>query len=428
MPALMLPFLLILMALMPYLPGNLRVDQVMVPLIAGPALLMARRQHVSTLIWGIALLISLVALAISSRLSWQTGLAANALFSMIRLALPVIALLAFPPLLARVPNALVLTSVATIGCAGLASLGAMAALVSPRALEILTYWVQADENSVWSQARDVGRFSGIFNQPLEAGAFYSVALLALVYCWKHSSINKLVLGILLPLILAGGLLSLSKNFVVVGVLTALTLAIWIRVIPAWLAMTIAVPTAVIVPPIFIKYNPDYVDSLTALYYTGGLFSALTAGRFGQEDSKVSLLFQSLFEVGDWRLGRGLGSHLPLDNGFLEFFYQGGIVAVGGFILALVALLYYGWRDRAADSGRLLVALVLFTAGASLGGPAFTANRANIPLLLLIAAAIVDLRERRAAFSHQSNNPTSPRGWTGSQGESKALSIGVQFRS
>lgn len=391
-PAILLPLLLTLSALMPYLPGNLRVDQVIVPAVIGPAILVSRRQHGSSLLWGLPLLASLVALAISSRLSWQTGLAASALFSMIRITLPVLALLAFPALLSRVERATAYTAVAIAGCAGLTSLAALAALASPRVLDLLMYWVRADsDDSVWSQAREVGRFSGIFNQPLEAGVFYSVALLALVYCWKQRMLPRLIVVALLALVLLGGGLSLSKNFIVVGIVVAVGFALWVRVIPVWLVIAIAIPVGIIVPPLFIKYNPEYIDSLLALYYTGGIFSALTAGRFGQEDSQVAILFKSLFEVGDWPLGRGLGSHLPLDNGFLEFFYQGGIVALLGFVAALLALLVYGWRNRALTVGRLLVALTVFNAGASLGGPAFTANRANIPLLLLTAAAIVDIR-------------------------------------
>lgn len=377
---------------MPYVGGNLRVDQLMVPLIAAPAFLLARRQYASSMLWSISLLVSLVALAISSRLSWQTGLATSGLNSMIRIALPTIALMVLPTALSRVPHVTVMTAEAIVFCAGATGLFTLAALVSPQVLNILMYWVQAGDDGVWSQARDVGRFSGIFNQPLEAGVFYSVATLALVYCWKHSSISKIVLVGILALIMTGGLLSLSKNFVVVGLVAALIYALWIRVLPAWLAVSVTIPTLAIVPPLFIRYNPAYVDSLLAIYYSEGLVAALTAGRFGGgEGSQVELLFRSLFEVGDWPLGRGLGSHLPLDNGFLEFFYQGGIVALGGFLFALLALFLYGWRARGTDAGRLLVMLVVFTAGASLGGPAFTANRANIPLLLLTAATIVELR-------------------------------------
>ena len=400
MPPITVPLLLMMSALLPYVSGNLRVDQVMIPLVAAPAFLMGRRHYFSTLTWTIPLIASLVMLAISSRLSWQTGLATNGLYSMIRIALPVLALIVLPTTLANVPDVLKSTMKAIVFCASATSLFALAALVSPRILDIMTYWVQIADDSVWSQSRDVGRFSGIFNQPLEAGVFYSVALLALVYCWKHSAIPKIALIAFLALIMSGGLLSLSKNFVVVGVVAVLALALWTRVLPPWLAVAIGVPVVAIVPPLFIQQNPAYIDSLLALYYAEGLMAALTAGRFGGgEGSQVELLFRSLFEVGDWPLGRGVGSHLPLDNGFLEFFYQGGIVALGGFMLALGALFVYGWRERRTDAGRLLVMLVIFTAGSSLGGPAFTANRADIPLLLAIAASIVEIRragERRGA--------------------------------
>ncbi|MDQ1228604.1 hypothetical protein [Sphingomonas sp. SORGH_AS_0879] len=394
MTAIIIPLLITLSALMPYLPGGVRVDQLAVPILTIPALFMARRQHAGPFIWGIPLIVSLIALAVSSRLSWQTGLATSGLFSMIRVTLPVVALLSFPALLSRTPNATLYSALSAAGCAGVASLAALGALASPRILTVMTLWVRTEDDSVWTQAQEIGRFSGIFNQPLEAGVFYSVALMALVFCWKYARVNKLLLVGLLVLIMAGGGLSLSKNFIVVGIVCSAALAIWIGVIPFWLVLAIALPTMLIVPPLFVRYNPDYVDSLVALYYTGGLFSALTAGRFGQADSQVSILFQSLFEVGDWPLGRGLGSHLPLDNGFLEFFYQGGIVALGGFVIALLALLIHGWRHRAMDQGRFLVMLILFTIGASLGGPAFTANRANIVLLLLIAATIVDIQRRQ----------------------------------
>ena len=116
--------------------------------------------------------------------------------------------------------------------------------------------------------------------------------------------------------------------------------------------------------------------------------ALTAGRLGAGDTEVSLLFSELWSQGFWVFGRGLGSHLPLDNGYLEYFYQGGILSLLGYIYFLVALYLSGVNEKSSLHGKLMNSLLFFIAVASLGGPVVTASRANIALILLVIACTV----------------------------------------
>lgn len=119
--------------------------------------------------------------------------------------------------------------------------------------------------------------------------------------------------------------------------------------------------------------------------------ALTAGRLGSSDTEVSQLFAQLWTQGHWVYGRGVGSQLPLDNGYLEYFYQGGVLALCGYVVSLVALALPAVAHARRIEGKLLFYLLLFVVIASLGGPVVTANRANVTLMLLMVACIVTMR-------------------------------------
>lgn len=386
------PFLIVSSAMLPYLPGGLRVEHLLVPLLALFAFIGARHIRPETALSVGALIFSLFALALSSYFSWETGLDAPAFSSFVRLAMPALMLMAFPYVLSDVPDPLRRTCRAIIILSIVITVFAILSLYSGRVLGWLMLWVKSGEESVWEASRDVGRVTGIFNQPLEAGQFFSIALLALIYEWKEANGREVVLRYAgLAFILIGGAFCLSKNFLVLGTVLALIYAISIRLVSLRMAIALSVPIVISAPIIIMKYNANYIESLVDLYYKGGLLSAVTAGRFGMVQSDVSYLFSSIWLSDDWLLGRGLGSHLPLDNGYLEFFYQGGALALLGYLGFLGVLGWYGYRHRKSDDGKLLLFLILYVTGASFGGPAISANRANVALMILIAACMVTLR-------------------------------------
>ena len=68
--------------------------------------------------------------------------------------------------------------------------------------------------TVAARSAQLGRFTGIVNQPVEAGTLYGIALLAALYLW-HQQPWRLVP--VLTLLTAGGAVTVSKIFLFVGV-------------------------------------------------------------------------------------------------------------------------------------------------------------------------------------------------------------------
>jgi len=402
------PFIIIASSLMPYLPAGFRVEHLFVPFLAMVAFFQARSVHGETTLSVGALGVALVAVALSATLSWQTGLMAEPLSQWIRLVMPMLMLLAFPSCLARVPNTVVTTCYAIVAAAVAVVIFTVASIYSGQVKEWLLLWVKAEEGSIWMLAQDVGRITGLFNQPLEAGIFYSVALFATVYLLKIKQSSRPLLVPAIGAIIAGGALCLSKNFLVLGVALAFALAVWLKIISVRMAVILTALVVVCISFLLTQYFVNFADEFTTLYYNGGFISAITAGRYGLDESEVTRLFRDVWGSNDWILGRGPGSHLPLDNGFLEFFYQGGIIAVGGYIVFLSSLAVYGYMNRGFEEGKLLFILIAYIGGSSLGGPAVTANRANVALMLLVAACLVSIRIRkRGAFTSARHRRKEP---------------------
>jgi hypothetical protein len=389
-----IPILLMAMALMPYLPGDLRVEHLVLPplafLAAHHALRPSSRLQASTAAGVFALGVSLLALVLGSAQSELTGFASKPTGMFIRLCMPMLMLASFPFALSRVPHVLTGASKAIVGAAIAAGLCSLASAFFDIAGP-LSLWVHLGDDAVWAQALSIGRFTGLFNQPLEAGIFFSVALFALLYLCKVRPKARVFNSVGLAAILLGGLLSLSKNFTLLGLALALAFAVSIRLMSMRAALFLCAAAAAGIVALILEFNPTYADSLINLFDEGGLLLALTAGRLGSADTEVAQLFAQLWGQGHWVFGRGLGSQLPLDNGYLEFFYQGGILSLGGYLMFLSALGLRATRQWRRIEGKLALFLLLFIVGASFGGPVVSANRASVALMLLLAACIVSMR-------------------------------------
>jgi hypothetical protein len=198
----------------------------------------------------------------------------------------------------------------------------------------------------------------------------------------------------MALIAFGGAASLSKNFIVLGAAAALGYAFMIKLVSRTSLVLLSLPIIAAAPLALERFNPIYFESLKYLYYDSGAFAALSAGRFGYDEASVSILFDSLVSTGDWLVGRGLGSQAPLDNAFLEYLYQGGIVALAGYVVALTVLTFYAWTNRTHRDGKLLLVLLAYVWLGSTGGPTITASRAGVALLLLISACLIGIRVTR----------------------------------
>lgn len=264
---------------------------------------------------------------------------------------------------------------------------------------IESFYSVGGEAGVWSQAKSLGRYTGLFNQPLEAGVFYSTALFVVVFI-THSSVkvnwNK---TFFLVLIVAGGALSLSKNFMVVGSVLSLYLLYSLSKKVFFRTLVVALFAIFLIGLAFLTFSEDslyFIESLIDIYENDGLMSAMTAGRFGGfegEKTDVEILFSRLFDISPLT-GFGVNTQLPLDNGYLEYGYQGGIFAMMSNVMFFVVLLFYSLRS-VSDYSKLLFVLAIYGLIASMGGPVITANRANISYVFCICICLYYSRTPRS---------------------------------
>jgi hypothetical protein len=387
-----IPYILIFATLFPYLPYGLRVEHLLIPALATWSVFVAKRLYTETAVIVGGLMFGALAAAFTSQYSIDTGADVEPVSQFVRLILPAFGFMALTTVLPQRKSVAVEVSEATVVAGALVAAFTVLSLVSSYAQSILVFWVQADEGSVWQSAFDIGRYTGIFNQPIEAGIFYSLCLISAVHAYRYGKMNRIALLVATALIVFGGSASLSKNFIVLGAACAVGYAFFNRLISRSLLVILSIPIIAAAPIGLQRLNINYITSLSDLYSEQGLFGALSAGRFGSVGGSVSILFESLIESGDWVMGRGLGSHLPLDSGYLEFFYQGGILSLAGYVLAIGVLSLQGWRNRAHRDGQFLIVLMVYIWLSSAGGPTITASRTGIVLLILICACLVSIRQ------------------------------------
>lgn len=248
-----------------------------------------------------------------------------------------------------------------------------------------------DEESVRTQSQLLGRYLGIFNQPLESGLFHGSIQLFVCFLLLKGKVNKRFLVFTLLLNSVAGFLSLSKTFYILSLVVVL-LMLFVFKKYKQLAFFLSFIVAAVLIGLILITSSTYIDSLFELYDNYGLIMAITAGRFGADESTgVTELFSQVWNNSPF-LGFGFGTHLPLDNGFLEYYYQGGLLAV----IPIIFFLKYQFRKSMVNSdlheGKFLFCFLIFLILASFGGPVFTANKANIAIIGIITFSNIKLKK------------------------------------
>lgn len=261
-------------------------------------------------------------------------------------------------------------------------------------LEFILRFFVADiqgEESLWKQVLSLGRYTGVFSQPLEAGIFFTGSLFSLIFLKKTYFIKNWYFYMSFIVIFIAGAISLSKNFYLLGIgmafflygqLSHWTLKRYLSIVLIFFGVIASILL------FFIFDFGNYFNSLLSLYESDGLTSAVTAGRFGGSGiTDVEILFNKFLNEGFF-MGFGLGTHLPLDNGFLEFAYQGGFFSLLGYLLFLSYGIITALIKNKKASAKFLLILIVYVFLSSIGGPVITANRANIIFIFLISATLV----------------------------------------
>lgn len=264
----------------------------------------------------------------------------------------------------------------------------------------IKYFVIADDGdfeaaSVSQLAQTLGRFSGIFNQPVESGLAYSTGMLICVYLIpSHRSISITAWASLLCLII-GGCLSVSKTFIFGGL--PLSLLYWYQLHAKRLKYSFLNITGLLFSAsllvAFLFFFKDvwqgygfFSSVINIENADNNLIGFFTGSRFGGGESAVGQVFAAVWSespiVG---FGVGLPDKRAIDNAMIEYFLYGGIVGLILYFLILIVIFLAAYNTTIYDKkhGLLLMNLFLLILGAGIGAPVLTLNRSSILLWVLI---------------------------------------------
>jgi hypothetical protein len=236
-----------------------------------------------------------------------------------------------------------------------------------------------------------GRFTGIFDQPAEAGIAYGVALFCLIWLTRRRAVNPVVITVCAVMLITGGAVTLSKVFLLGGVpIAVLTIlrgrsrvrvaawgalagaGLWLAagagILPAWSGLTA------------IRGYAQPAGSLTAQY---------SAGRYGAGGSLGPVVSDVMRASPLSGFGAGALS-VAYDSLWIEVLVVSGILGLI-FAAATVALLAFRWvglrPSLEPPEWHLAGGTLALAIGSSLGIPSLTANRAATLLWLVIGVLI-----------------------------------------
>jgi hypothetical protein len=256
--------------------------------------------------------------------------------------------------------------------------------------------------SVASSAAENGRYTGIFNQPADAGTAYGLALFCVIYLTRRAARPKWnAVWAIAALLLVGGVLSLSKTFVLGALpITAVVVArrhrARLRVISggAFAGAAVCCLAALHLLPAW----PDGTAAARGLVSGGSLTSQVSGLRYGTGGSLGPVVADVLRSSPLTGFGAG-GLNTPYDSLWVEALAVAGIVGVV-LMAAVLALLWLRWtRQREVVSPAqhsLAGAALALAAGASLGIPSLTSDPAAAMLWLVMGVLITaqPTRQRR----------------------------------
>lgn len=245
--------------------------------------------------------------------------------------------------------------------------------------------------TVAERAGTLGRSTGIFNQPAEAGALYGLAGAAAVFAWKD---RPFFLTSILPLIVVGGLISVSKIFVLGGMPIIALYWFWVslkgrNLIPFLGAILILV--ALMQSKIMAEWSG--LSYLQRLFNTDeqNLLGLYGAGRF-DEGSTFFQVVGSALSLSPLAGVGAAGWQVAYDGAIAEFLIIGGVLGLGLVFVVYISIFSLSLSPNIDIHLRIFAFLVsLSVAAASLGFSPLTANRVATINWILIALLVLVVR-------------------------------------
>ena len=255
---------------------------------------------------------------------------------------------------------------------------------------VLSYFWTGESTSVAILSYGQGRTTGVFNQPAEAGAAFSIALLA---AWRVSGcpgVRQRLHGVATALVLIAGILTVSKVFLLLG----LPLWIWRTARRSTLPtrrrrqggnLIVAVGIACIVVAVaFARSGAATQIGLSLGGFDKGPVSALSGGRLGGGGSLGSVQTLVLHKSPIFGFGLG-GVDMAYDSSHIEILANAGMIGVVLYVALLLGLRRTGSTLPRSPDRILAQSLLLVAVFGGVGLPILTANRVGVAWWVLIGA-------------------------------------------
>jgi len=256
------------------------------------------------------------------------------------------------------------------------------------------FWVAAPSiGSVAANAAGDNRFTGIFDQPAEAGIAYGLAIFFLTWMARRRVICSARLVTLTAILLVvGGVLTLSKVFLLgavpLAMITVLRDSARIKVLFTAVCTTAGLGLAGstgILP----GWQPEVAGLVRLLRPGNSIAAEYTAGRYGTAGGGVPVV-SDVLRFSPWAgFGSG-GLNVPYDSLWIQTLILSGVLGVL-LVASGLAMLAFRWlqlrRLMEVPEWHLAGSAVALAIGASLGIPSLTANRASTLRWLIIGVLV-----------------------------------------
>jgi hypothetical protein len=298
----------------------------------------------------------------------------------------------------------------------------LVALVSIRVnlTGILSHFYQATSsitytNSVAIRAAVQGRYTGLFDQPAQAGIMYSLALFFAVYLWGGRRKDKpAMFAVLGSLLLVGGFLTVSKNFIIIGFPLAGLLLVRQsqgrdRRVRYAVGVPVVLTVALYLTGLLARFpGTRQLEGFLHPSTSGSLTGQLTAGRLGS-DSTLSTAFHLITSnaaLGGFGFG---GLSLPYDDMWVAVGATAGYLGIGLYVAMTLLLVSRCFRLRHKDPTQgLMLCILALVVGAGIGFPILTGNRISTLLWIVLTTLFLSDEPWGAEASPTGSVSVTPR--------------------
>ncbi|WP_239632965.1 hypothetical protein [Paenibacillus sp. H1-7] len=236
-------------------------------------------------------------------------------------------------------------------------------------------------------AATMGRYSGIFNQPAEAGTMYSIGIVLWLYIVDVVGLKTRHIFSLMLMII-GGLLTVSKVFLFGGLLLLLIGVVQTKTIRKRILKLLFLFSVLAVAPFYYLTQTwsglNYLLRFLDFESSENIVNLLSAGRYG-EGSQQSRFFSEIWSENPL-IGKGFGHLVTYDSGFFHFFGNGGIIALVMYVVILLFFVSMSLKFAKLfnnSESKMFSRLTMLIILGSFGVPVLTLNRISVVLWVMV---------------------------------------------